>query len=263
MAADTQKLIKDWIQYLKNSQIVALKSDPNTGKLNYKRPVTSEDVTKFLEAKTRYTPEQISNAIHMVMAKNAQGAAPKQLSNEPAQADPESPEGDGKKPGTDVSTWMHHGMRPGDPKNRLQGEPSEQPKQVGGTPNNKLNYDPNSVSDIDYRDVPKKDPEALPAPSEKRKPRFKLRTKGINEDFEENQGYTLDENDVEQVFNILAGGEADTAPAADTQGGRAAPEAGEANQPDPEALNKIKRTIRDTMTDSQRKALWRALNEVQ
>ncbi len=252
MAANTKQLVKDWIQYLKSTQIVALKSD-SSGKLQYNRPVTSEDVSTFLEAKTDYTPDQIGNAIHMVLAKNAQGGGTEKLPNNPS---PEEP----AKPGSDLSTWMHYGMRPGDPKNRLQGEPAEPQKQVAGQSNNKLNYDPNSVSDIDYRDVPNKDPEALPAPSPeeepKRRPRFKLRTKGLKEDFEDNQGYELDENDVEQIFNMLASG----APAQDSR-------AAQAPQPDtpktdPEALNKLKRTIRDTMNDQQRKALWRALSEI-
>lgn len=260
MAANAQRLVKDWIQYLKNTQVVGLQSDPDTGKLQYKRKVTSDDVSQFLELKTDYTPEQISNAIHIVLAKNAQGGKPQKIGNNPTPPEPETP----PQPGTDVSTWMHYGMRPVGATNRLQGEPAEQPKQIGGKPNNKLNYDPNSVSDIDYRDVPNKNPEALPAPTTpKRKPRFKLRTKGVNEDFEQPEGLEVDENDVEQIFNILVNGDNDKPATPATQAGRAAPAAGSATKPDATVqLNKIKRAIRDTMTDAQRKSLWRALNEI-
>jgi hypothetical protein len=247
MAANNQKLVKDWIQYLKNLQIVALKSDPSTGKLSYNRPVTTNDVSHFLELKTDFSPEQISNAIHTVLSKNAQGQ--KRISNEP------TPE----KPGSDISTWMHNGMRPGHPVNQLPNEPEQTRNQDQGQQSNKLNYDPNSVSDIEYRDIPdKRDPQALPPPKQnepKRKPRFKFRAKGINEDFEDNKGYELDEKDVEQIFSILLSN-ATSVPA------RPAARQTAPKKDSGAELNKLKQLIRDTMSDTQRKSLWRALNEI-
>ena len=257
MAANTQKLIKDWIEYLKNFGIAAKKSDPETGKLHYYRPVTSKEIIRFLEITTYFTPEQINNAIQTVLAKKVQGGENPKLQNNP------TPE----KPGTDVSTWMHSGMRPSDPKNRLQGEPAEQPEPTPGQndrqANNKFNYGKDDVSDIDYREVPNRKPEALPGPTTKEpvkqkvKPRFKLRPKRITEDITDNTGYQLGEKDVEEIFNILASDEAKQNEPANTA------QTPEKPKPDPRAeLNILKKTIRDVMTDEQRKSLWRALNEV-
>jgi hypothetical protein len=102
MAIDTKTLTKWWIQYLKNNKIVDLKSD-EAGKLNYQRPVTSDDLSNFLEVKTEFSPEEISNAMHMVLARNAIGKqAPKLDAPKP------------KGPGSELSTWMYYGMRPGE-----------------------------------------------------------------------------------------------------------------------------------------------------
>jgi hypothetical protein len=60
-----KKLEKDWIEYLKRSQIVQLKSDPETGKLAYKRPVKLDDVTHFLQSQG-YEDEQIETALSFV-----------------------------------------------------------------------------------------------------------------------------------------------------------------------------------------------------
>jgi hypothetical protein len=90
-----------------------------------------------------------------------------------------------------------------------------------------------------------------------RKPRFKLRTKGIKEAFKDNRGYELDEEDVEQIFDILLNNKSSDK-AEEPATGPAEP----AKADNTEVLNKLKRTIRDTMTDEQRKALWRALNEI-
>lgn len=259
MSVDTKKLVKDWIQFLKNNQIVAMQSDG--GKLQYKREVTSSDITKFLEIKTAFTSEQISNAIHIVMSKNASGNNAPKISDNPSQSSPDqnsnlnpSP----SKPGNDVSTWMHNGMRPVGATNRISGEPSKlsnhststgQDKSKSNTPN-EINYDPNSISDIDYKDIPNKQQNALSAPSPtKSKPKFKLRTKGLKEDFDDNEIFLLSEQDVEQIFNVLTGNSSQSQSDTNTT-----------EQPDSQALNKIKRVIRDTMTDAQRKALWRALN---
>lgn len=60
-----KKLEKDWIEYLKSSQIVQLKSDPETGKLAYKRPVKLDDVKHFLSSEG-YEDEQIETALSFV-----------------------------------------------------------------------------------------------------------------------------------------------------------------------------------------------------
>ena len=60
-----KKLEKNWIEYLKSSQIVQLKSDPKTGKLAYKRPVKLDDVKRFLSSEG-YEDEQIETALSFV-----------------------------------------------------------------------------------------------------------------------------------------------------------------------------------------------------
>lgn len=221
MAANAQQLIKDWIQYLKNLQIVSLKSDPTTGKLQYKRQPTSDDISRFLEVKTDFEPDQISNAIHTVLAKKAQSGTPQ------APAEPQAP--------------------PAEPAAPV--EPTAPPTEPEDFDQNDQN--PNGVQDNEP---------AEPEEPAARKPRFKYRPRTVNEDFQDSTALQVNEKDVEEIFNLLIKGPA-------VQAGRAAPAAGEAPnpeeapKPDTDALNKIKRTIRDTMTDSQRKSLWRALNE--
>jgi len=126
MAIDKSKLTREWIQYLKNNKIVALQSDPSTGKLNYKKKVTIDDLTRFLELKTDFNEEEVGNAIHMVLARKAQSK------NQPALP--------GKQPGTAVGPVM---------------QPQQRPKQI---PNNKpipvkKKYSKDDAEDIDFRDI--------------------------------------------------------------------------------------------------------------
>lgn len=245
MAANAKQLVKDWIQYLKNHQIVGLQANPESGKLTYKRPVSVDDLHKFLEVKSDFSPDQITNAIHMVLAKKAQGGKPKAIQNNPTPQEPEKP----AQPGNDLSTWMHYGMKPVAPKNRLASEPGKLPAPQG----NKTDYNNDDISDIDYRDIPPEQenkPKALAAPEPKRKPKFRYRNKGLTEDFEDDPGAELDENDVEEVFNILVGGQDQEKEESPKTARETAIE-----------LNRMKRVIRDKMSDDQRQMLWRALNE--
>lgn len=233
MAIDVKRLTKDWIQYLKNNRIAGTQSDPETGKLSYKRKVTTDDVAKFLEVKTEFDNQTITNAIHMVLSKKAMGAAPKKVQNNPS----------AQNPGTGLSTWHYNEVKPGEKQQQTQ-----QAVDVGPT---RLSHDKDSVSDIDYREVPD-DP--------RNKPKFKKRP--IREAIVDDEGYTLSEDEVEEIFNILASGELSREQPADNQPGDSnLPDQEEA--PDPEKrirdLNKLKSLIRDRMNDAQRKALWRAL----
>lgn len=250
--ATNPKLIKDWIQYLKNNQIVDLKSDPATGKLTYKRSVTADDVSSFLELKTDYTEEEISNALHMVLSKKAIGKQPGKLQNKPT-------------PSSDLSTWHHSEMRPGErpPQPGTNVQPTA--KQAPGTERpglaapqqaNQLGHSKvPGATDIDYKDVPDEEP--------KKPGRFRqwLKKRGLKEDINDEQGYVLDEKDVEAVFTILssakAQGPAET-PKQDPQGVVPSQRTPEEKIED---VNKIKRLVRDTMSDAQRKAFWRALTD--
>lgn len=236
MANDVSALTKEWIKYLKNSRIAAMQSDPETGKLNYKRKVTTDDVAQFLELKTDYDNEQISNAIHMVLARKATGTWPSKLQNNPSD----------KKPGTSLSTWSHNEVRPGEKNN------SQAPQQAVDIGPTRIKHDPNSISDIDYKEIPND-------PNDRTRTKRKSRVK---EAFVDEEGYTLSEEEVEAIFSILAksGKTPDEQPVDDQPEQPEEPE-----QPDPESkirdLNRLKSLIRDRMTDAQRQALWRALTD--
>jgi hypothetical protein len=256
MPAD-QNLTKEWIRYLKNNRFAELKSD-EAGNLKYKKPVTSDSVTDFLSLKTQYSDEAVSNAISMVLSRR--GVKAPKLQNNPTP----------KEPGRDLSTWMHNEITPGtrqqtstDVSTRNQPTASRPPKQLSA-PNTvsprKIAHDPNSVSDIEYRDVPEK-------PPEKKKSRFNFRS-GVSEAIADTESPELDEDDIELIFKILLGGgekysPGDAAIAAGTP--KSKPKDKVEAPPDKEKqiaeINKIKRLIRDTMSDGQRKALWRALSD--
>ena len=185
------ELTKGWIQYLKSSQIVALQSDPKTGKLNYSRPVTTDDLTKYLQSTGKFEDDAIQKAIAAAtkpepVKKGAKAAAPQQPATPPQQQSQQQP-----------------------------AQPAQQ------------------------------------------KPRYKMGPDGkpvqISEDIVDTPAATIDEKQVEKVFALLG------AP-------KAAPAAKQPKPMDDETklseLKKLKRTIRDVMTPGQRKALWRALNEV-
>src|ERR1700679_2198321 len=76
MASDP-KLIRDWIQFLKNNQIVSMNSDTATGLLKYKKPVTAALVQQFLSTKSDFDPQQISDVIKQVSFGKSKPAAVK------------------------------------------------------------------------------------------------------------------------------------------------------------------------------------------
>jgi hypothetical protein len=132
MAIDKTRLTKEWIDYLKSNQI-AFSSKTEPGKLDYKKKVTSDDISRFLEGKTDFTEEQISNAVHMVLAKKAQGGGPAKLQNNPTA-------------GTSVATQPE---RPQQQAPKQLG--SNQPKQAQAAP--KKRYSKDNATDVEYRDI--------------------------------------------------------------------------------------------------------------
>lgn len=102
-------LVRDWIQYLKNNQIASSKSNPETGKLNYKRSPTTEDLKKFLSISGTFSDEQISNAIDTVLSKKPKSA--------PVASPPEQP------PVSTPSTYdTEAGKVKSEPGNRQRGD---------------------------------------------------------------------------------------------------------------------------------------------
>jgi hypothetical protein len=194
MATDVKSLTKGWIEFLKNNQIVELKSDPETGSLKYRREVTSDDLARYLENTTDFGEDAISSAIHTVLTKKTVGKQPRIQNTPPPEKEPN------KQLGSNVPV----------------------------APKKKYNTD--DATDVEYRD--------------------------INEAIKDFAGSSLGEADVEAVFSILAAPRPAAAPPAEKPVDQKAIEARKI-----EELNKIKRVIRDTMTDSQRQALWRILTD--
>lgn len=232
---DSKQLIKDWIQYLKNNQIVALQSDPKSGKLKYNRPVSADDITKFLETKTDYSADEISYVIDQVISKK--GSTPDTSDNKtfpppaPSTPAPSQPSQDSK--------------------DNFMGNRIESPM-----PKRKYNYD--DVTDIEPKyKTTDTTPRALPAPRKREKDNELLRLK---EAIRDKSGPTLDEKDVEEVFKILSSikRKKQSDQSGDTT--QSTPRAPKSDETKVEEINKIKRLVRDSFSTSQRKALWRALS---
>lgn len=221
-------LTKGWIQYLKNNQIVELKSKPD-GNLNYKRPVQADDLVKFLRLESDFDEAQIKQAIRSVMSSKTSAS----VTADPT-ANPQGPKGlpepdspNIRRTSRDVAPY------------KTQSEPSD--NVIDAEPvSKKIKFDPNSISDIDYRDKVE----------EPAQPQKKSRFGKLEEAIRDRSGVSLSEDDVENVFRLLLN------------------PVKKPNQEEPTAkseeqrindLRKIKRLVRDTLTDQQRKALLRVL----
>ncbi|HEY6436082.1 MAG TPA: hypothetical protein VIY47_05800, partial [Ignavibacteriaceae bacterium] len=229
-----------WIQYLKNNQIINLKSDYASGKLSYKRNPTSSDLLKFLDVHTDIDQKIVKKAIQTVLSQG--------------------------KPGANVpSTWMHDEMTPGEPG---EDEPRAQQQTRLPSPDRPKKYSNDDAEDVEFRDAgapkdadePKNGPPALSGP--KRKPRFKYRNKPVTEAFYDRPGDELSEDQIRAIFKILASAanappEKEEKPAEPEQ----SPEEKEAKAA--ENMNKIRRLIRDKLSPAQRAGLWKALSEVE
>lgn len=248
-------LTRDWIQYLKNNQIAALQSDPKTGSINYKRPVTASDVIYFLQNSTDYDDDQINAAIDRVAGAQTtqdhsvpatQTPPPSTANNaDNATAAPNNttPNSTSKKYDTSNATDVE--PRYG-PKVALPGgrrglpAPAEQPaepqgaaKRTGGKVAGQISQTPNAIR--------------------KRQARAN-RKAALTEDFKDDPGPQLSEKQIEEIFKILSKGS--SASSGKDQSGRSS-----ASQTDPQEvradeINKIKKLIFTTMTVDQRKQLW-------
>lgn len=252
MATNKKTLTKGWIDFLKRNQIAELKSDQN-GKLIYRKQVSIDDLERYLKNTAEFEDDAISKAIRGVLAKKS--------SNVPARVQ-----------GDQASLWR-------------EAEPEVQPgAENPGKPRGKK-YNTDDASDIDYRDIPDKprriggppvepqgtqEPKRLGAPQNTedpaeprriggpqvptRKPKFKGYK--LKEEISDKEPTGISEDDVEAIFAILTAPKPAPEPTPGPEVDQAALEIKRS-----EELNKIKRMIRDTMTDSQRKALWRVLTD--
>lgn len=242
------ELTRNWIQYLKNNRIAALQSDPKSGKLNYKRKVTVDDVRDYLYNTTEFDKKAIDRAIRSVLKKGA------------SRPDQEAPAGANvpavqKQQGSELDT----GMSPGNPSPRLPGPQPTRPTR----PPSKYAATNQDATDVEPRYGPRKQlgqPEEEPP---KEKPRYKSigtkdgkpRLKFVREDFTDNPEPELSEKDVETIFKTLS----DAGPDMGSD-----KEVAQKNQIDPQEVKaqeveKLKKVIAKTMTPEQRKQLWDAL----
>ena len=122
-SANTDELTKAWIQYLKNNQIVALQSDPKTGKLTYKKKVTTDNLSQFLQSETSYDKGTINNVIQSVITGTPLPPAPKPGAPAPT---PAPKPGVPPKPGAPATTPA---PKPGAPAQAPKpGAPAQAPK---------------------------------------------------------------------------------------------------------------------------------------
>jgi hypothetical protein len=203
--ANNTDLIKEWIQYLKNNQIVHMDSDPKTGKLNYRRSPSIRDITTFLKTNTKFGEREIDSVIKKVMSK-----------------------------------YVDKGGSSG---NKIPGGKTAGKVVKSG---NRTNVP-----------TPKQTPPPSPTTQASPKPHFKMvggQPQKIREDIVDTPDASLNEKDVEQIFDLLL--------ARQEKAQLAAKKPQEMKQEEKEkSLRKIKLMIRDTLTAQQRKSLWRALND--
>lgn len=210
----TPELTKGWIQYLKNNQIVAMQSEPSTGKLKYNRKVTADDVKHFLQNNTQFDKAAIDKALASI--KPTANLPATQQSNQPAAGAPDQP------------------------------QQSNQPRQPQQPP--KKQYDNSDAEDVEPRYGPRP---TLPAP---RRPTLPAPRRAVREAFVDDEGPGLSEDDIEGIFDMLS------AAAAEKPEGEETPPAAPNRR---EEINKLKRVIRDQMTEAQRRSLWAALNDTE
>ncbi len=247
MAFNLTSLTRDWIQFLKNNQIVSTQSDPKTGKLKYNRKPNVQELIRFLDLKTDFEEEDVRAAIKAVMSKKGSTAPedPEALGGPEQPQAPQTPALGGPK-SDKLSTWQHDEMTPGQGGQQQHAEPLDKPEKA-------KKYSNDDAEDVDFRE-PGNNPQAL---THRRKPRFKYRTKGdLKEDFYDRQGSELEEADIKQIFKILLSPKAKP-----EEPGEQEPSPEEVVAQKQEYMRKLKQMVREVMTPEQRKALWRALGE--
>ena len=242
MVTNTKELTKEWIAFLKNNQIVAQKSDPKTGKLSYKKNPTVADLERFLNLKTDFDEQVIGTAIRYSLDNrpaNKAGSSP--VTSTPEPASPEAPKAGGLSQTPDAI------------RKREQRAAAKQSSQAGTSAFGQM---VNQLSGTDDEPEDEKKPKLhtkLKTPgTATQKPRVSYR--GLKEDISDIASEELDEPTVEQIFNSLAFHAPDEEP-----------DEPDSSTPDPavqqEEIKKIKRVIRDTMSDAQKKSLWRELTD--
>jgi hypothetical protein len=231
MPIDTKSLTKEWINYLRNNQIISA-PDPS-GQLKYKKKITPDIVSRFCELKTDFDEQTISDAIQQVITKKT--------GNQP------EPDQEQEKEKAGAAAFGQMGKQ--------LGARSPQPTQ----PTNEaapLSQNPGAVRKREQR-------AATAQASKAGAGAFGQMGKQLGAaGAAEPKAVEFNEKDVAALFDILAAKDPSAAQAAPTQASapaQAAPADPVAEKQD--KIKRLKRLVRDEMTPEQRKALWRALNE--
>jgi hypothetical protein len=290
MGIEIQDLTRGWIRYVKNMGIVKSASDPNTGRLTYLRQPNVQDLRTYLKNTGDFNDEAVRNAIVQVLSKKS-GATPGEKDNTSAEPDDQRavPNGQkalpGKQPGDNVSTWHHTEVTPGQ-----KQEPSSDVAQTRQSQPKKSRFNTDDAEDVEVKS-PRQPPPRLqgngnaprlngpaqpeePPQQPQRKPRFKYRNK-IREALYDDDGAEVSEEDVEAIFKLLLSQQVGGSPAKQNepeQNNQAQSPEGQTQGKqtsvgqNPEErkkfiITKLHQIIENDMIPSQRKALWRALNE--
>ena len=265
MAVDIKRLTRDWIQFLKNNQIVSGTSDPS-GKLQYKKKVTADNLSHFLDTKTDFDEETINKVIQSVLSNKAP-APPSAGEPAPKQSKKYSNDDAEDVPYRDIPKNAPVANEPPRLPAPQSVAPVPQPdeRQDAPTPEQPANR-PQKRSDTDNairkRNARSPGGNAFSQMQQHLAPTKKRRGKPVTEDITDEVSPELGEKDVEAIFKLLASSQpaAAATPEPSSAPQIAGPETSAA-QPNPAEISKLKRIVRDKMSPAQRKALWRALNE--
>ena len=247
-----QTLTRKWIEYMRGMQIIKKQSDPS-GKLAYRRSVTSADLVHFLTTYTYLDENTIHDAIETVL--NKSGKSPDSASH---------PEQDPPNQRTITQQDTHPAAHSAD-----SPSPDGQPP----TPPTQRQWNNDDAEDVAYRDVPQSGPRQLhysgrvnarggkkagivsQTPNAINKRNVRARKKTLKEAFVDTV-VDLSEADVEGVFKILRPQILDP----NTMGtsGRSTQQNKSAS---PDDIDKVKNIIKTKMNARLRKMLWQVLQE--
>jgi len=259
-----KNLTRKWISYLKGMQIIRQTSD-TSGKLLYKKPVTSANLVHFLMNATDLDEDTIYDAIETALKKN--GQTPERLLGKDAADQVANPENQVQN---QQQNQQQNQVQ--NPENRVQNQP-----QLPNRSPQKKKWNTDDAEDVEYKDVPNNPDDNSPpqlhysgrqnsrggkkagivsqTPDAIRKRAARLRKKSLKEDFVD-ENVELSEKVVEDVFDILDANNASNASNASN-----ANNAQQSQQGTPDDINKVKNIIKTKMNKSLRKMLWQLLQE--
>ena len=258
-----QTLTRKWIEYMRGMQIIKKQSDPS-GKLAYKRAVTSADLVHFLTTYTHLDENTIHDAIETVL--NKSGKSPDSAPH--PEQDPSNQRTTTQQDPSNQRTTTQQDTYPAS-----HSADSPSPDVPHPAPPTQRRWNNDDAEDVDYRDVPQPDPRQLhysgrvnarggkkagivsQTPNAINKRNARARKKTLKEAFVDTV-VELSEADVEGVFKILQPQILDP----NTMGtsGRSTQQKKSAS---PDDIEKVKNIIKTKMNARLRKMLWQVLQE--